>query len=89
MRRSLDFDQWQELRRRILPLQVAILGRDGPPSDLEPPPQRPEVPRPLRSHRPRTDDEWDAVADGVRAVLAARVASGEWVWSGPRRLTII
>ena len=49
---------------------------------------RPSEGRPLRSHKPRSDDEWSAIADGVRALLAQRVHSGRWRWSGPRRLVV-
>jgi hypothetical protein len=40
------------------------------------------------SHRPRTDDERQAVIDGVRALMAERLSSGEWTWVGPRELVI-
>ncbi len=79
MNRRVDFGEWQRVRNRINAPQAAILARDDRPAGLGT----------LRSHRPRSDDEWQAIADGVRALLAERVTSGRWVWTGRRRLTIV
>jgi hypothetical protein len=41
-----------------------------------------------RSHRPRTDDERQAIIDGVQALWTERIASDRWTWVGPRTLVI-
>jgi hypothetical protein len=78
MSRRVDLDGWQHVRDRIRPVQLAILTRDF----------RPTGPRTLHSHRPRTEEEWQAITDGVRALLDERVDSDRWTWRGPRNLTI-
>ena len=91
MTRHVEWDDWQRVRHRIRPIQTAVLTREEPLPTPDAPEQddRPPVPRPLRSHRPRSDGEWQAIAEGVRALLGERVRSGEWVWTGPRRLTVV
>jgi hypothetical protein len=44
--------------------------------------------RPLHSHKPRSDEEWAAIEDGVRALLAERKRSGRWRWVGSRRVIV-
>jgi hypothetical protein len=78
--RHLDFTEWQKVRRQSLPQQVAILAGDARPAG--------PGPAPLRSHARRSEAEWQAIADGVRALLAQRVSSGSWTWTGPRRVEV-
>lgn len=88
MSRRVDLDDWQHVRDRIRPVQLAILTRDFRPTDPSAQKDAPAGPRTLRTHRPRTDEEWQAITDGVRALLVERVHSGRWTWRGPRHLTI-
>jgi len=88
MSRRVDYDDWQHVRNRIRPVQLAILTRDSPPTRPSARDDAPPGPRTLRSHRPRTGDEWQAITEGVRALLDERVDSGRWTWSGPRHVTI-
>ena len=88
MSRRVDYDDWQHVRNRIRPVQLAILTRDSPLPGPCARDDAPTGPRTLHSHRPRTDDEWQAITEGVRALLDERVASGRWTWRGPRHLTI-
>ena len=97
MTRRFDFEEWQGIRGGMRAVQAAGLVEAGPsasairsaPAGLRPKDDQTIRPRPLHSHRPRGDEEWRAIADGVRALLAERVASGRWVWTGPRRLMIL
>jgi hypothetical protein len=88
MSRRVDLDDWQRVRERIRPVQLAILTRDSPSTGPSARDEAPPGPRTLRSHGPRTEDEWRAITEGVRALLAERVDSGRWTWRGPRHLTI-
>ena len=86
--RRVDLVDWQHVRDRIRPVQLTILTRDSPPTGPSAQDQAPTGPRTLRSHRPRTDENWWGITEGVRALLAERVASGTWTWKGPRHLVI-
>ncbi len=88
MSRRVDLDDWQHVRDRIRPMQLAILTRDFRPTGSSAQNDAPADPRTLRTHRPRTDEEWQAITDGVRALLVERVHSGRWTWRDPRHLTI-
>lgn len=75
----IDYRVWREDRRRLLSRQLELLtGRAQDRSD----PHRPQI------HRPRSEDHWSAVADGVRAEFERREASGRWAWLERRRLVI-
>jgi hypothetical protein len=83
MTRRVDFNDWQRKREAMAATQTEILARfessaDGAPAEC----------RPLHSHKPRSDEEWAALAEGVRALLAERERSGRWRWVGPRRVII-
>jgi hypothetical protein len=86
--RRVDYDDWQHVRDRIRPVQLAILTRDSQPPRPSARDEAPPGSQALRSHRPRTEDEWQAITDGVQALLHERVDSGRWTWRGPRHLTI-
>jgi hypothetical protein len=102
MTRRIDFGDWQRVRRAVITTQTRILApmEEGlvvsvtglPRTDAQRPAgptlERPAEGRPLHSHKPRSDDEWGALADGVRALLAERASSGRWRWAGPRRVVI-
>jgi|WetSurMetagenome_2_1015567.scaffolds.fasta_scaffold172951_2 hypothetical protein len=91
MTRRVDFDEWQRMRATIAATQTRILvGAEAPATErlAELPAGRPAEGRPLHSHRPRSDEEWMAIEDGVRALLAARVSSGRWRQTAPRRVVI-
>jgi hypothetical protein len=91
MVRRIDFNDWQRVRSSIETTQTRILAREERP---EPerlsarPAGRPAEGRPLHSHKPRSDEEWRAVGDWVRALLAERESSGRWTWVGPRRVIV-
>jgi hypothetical protein len=78
MSRRVDFSDWQRAREAMRATQTEILARQ----------KRPVKCRPLHSHKPRTDEEWAAIEDGVRALLAERERSGRWTWVGSRRVII-
>jgi hypothetical protein len=82
MTRRIDFRDWLRVRATIGATQTEILVRERGPAE-----PRAEG-RPLHSHRPRSDEEWNAIADGVRALLAERVSSGRWKWVERRRVVI-
>jgi hypothetical protein len=78
MTRRVNFSDWQRTREAMRATQTGILARQ----------QRPAEFRPLHSHKPRSDEEWAAIGDGVRALLAERVRSGRWRWVGSRRVIV-
>ena len=91
MTRRVDFNEWQHVRATIAAAQTRILaGAEVPATERlsELPAGRPAEGRPLHSHRPRSDEEWKAIEDGVRALLAARRSSGRWRQTAPRRVVI-
>jgi hypothetical protein len=91
MTRRVDFNEWQRMRATIATIQTRILvGAEAPATERlsEPPAGRPAEGRPLHSHRPRSDEEWKAIEDGVRALLGAREHSGRWRQTAPRRVVI-
>jgi hypothetical protein len=91
MMRRIDFNDWQRVRSAIEANQTRILAREERPEPVRLsalPAGRPAEGRPLHSHKPRSDEEWQAIEDGVRALLAEREHSGRWTWVGPRRVTV-
>ncbi len=91
MTRRIDFDDWQRLRAMIITAQTYVLAeRDDPTSEQLSArfAERPAEGRPLHSHKPRSDEEWRAIEDGVRALLGARRKSGRWRQTAPRRVVI-
>ena len=88
MTRRVDFGDWQRVRAAIGATQTRILARQEEPAEGRPAEtrtaERPAEGRPLHSHKPRSDEEWVAIEDGVRALLAERESSGRWTWVGPR-----
>jgi hypothetical protein len=91
MTRRVDFNEWQHMRATIAATQTRILvGTEAPATERlsELPAGRPAEGRPLHSHRPRSDEEWKAIEDGVRALLAARRSSGRWRHTTRRQIAI-
>lgn len=76
--RRVDFNDWQRTREAMRATQTGILARQ----------ERPAGCRPLHSHKPRSDEEWAAIEEGVRALLAERERSGRWRWVGSRRVIV-
>jgi len=76
---TVDYQVWREERRRLLARQLELLTR--PAKD------RPGLSN-SRTHRPRSEDHWAAIADGARAELERRETNGRWAWVERRRLLI-
>lgn len=70
--RFVEFGAWQRTRRGFLSRQVELLAEHRGP----------------RTHPPRSEEEWRAILDGVRAERRRREAGGRWTWVGPRRVVI-
>lgn len=70
--RTVEYGAWRAERRRSMARQLELLGERRGP----------------RTHRPRSDDDWDAIADGVRAELRRREAGGRWTWVEQRRMVV-
>lgn len=70
--RTVQYGAWREERRLSLARQMELLGERRGP----------------RTHRPRSEDEWAAIVDGVRAELRRREAGGRWTWVGLRRVVV-
>jgi hypothetical protein len=82
--RRVDFHDWQRVRAAITATQTRSLAATEDPEHRPadachpagPRAERPAEGRPLHSHKPRSDDEWAALEDGVRALLAELESTG-------------
>jgi hypothetical protein len=91
MTRRVDFDEWQRVRAAIETTQTRILAvEEGPRAERLSGQTggRPTEGRPLHSHRPRSDEEWQALEEGVRGLMTERESSGRWTQVGSRRVAI-